>query len=116
MSVDARTIGEEIIGAEIVAGKELTEAAGSVFETMERSAAIWSQQARWLLEDYSEFARSSISQPGDPSGFFRLLESRSEHIASGFQQFGDLVQQECVPATKIWTDFLSTVARDWRSP
>ncbi len=115
MSLNARTIGEEILGAEIVAGKELTEAAGGVFETMERSAAIWLQQTRWLFEDYGQFMRDSVSRPGDPSSLLTLIESRSEHIASGFHQFGELVQQECLPATKIWTDFAGTVEQDWRS-
>ncbi len=115
MSLDAKTIGEEIIGAEIVAGKELTEAAGSALEAAERSAAIWMQQARWVFEDYSQFVRSSIARPGDPGTFFKLVESRSEHIASGFHQMSELVQAECLPVTKIWTDFAGTVMRDWRT-
>jgi hypothetical protein len=115
MSVDAKTIGEEIIGAEIVAGKELTEAAGSVLEAVERGTAIWLQQARWVFEDYGQFLRSSISRPGDPGSLFTLIESRSDHIASGFHQMNELVQAECLPVTKIWTDFAGTVMRDWRS-
>lgn len=115
MSLDAKTIGEEILGAEIVAGKELTEAAGGAFETMERSAAIWLQQARWLFEDYGQFFRNSFSRPGDPASLFSLIEARSDHIASGFHQFGELVEKECLPAVKIWTDFAGTVGKDWRS-
>ncbi len=115
MSVDAKTIGEEIIGAEIVAGKELTEAAGSALETAEQTAAIWLQQGRWLFEDYGQFMRSSFTRPGDPGPLFKLIESRSDHIASGFHQMSELVQNECTPLTKIWTDFAGTVMRDWRS-
>ena len=77
MSMDPKTIGEEILGAEIVAGKELTEAAGGAFEAMERSAAIWLQQARWLFEDYGQFFRDSVTKPGDPRSLFSLIESRS---------------------------------------
>ena len=94
MSLDAKTIGEEIIGAEIVAGKELTEAAGSALEAAERTAAIWMQQARWVFEDYGEFLQSSMSRPGDPQPLFKLIESRSDHIASGFHQMSDLVQAD----------------------
>lgn len=115
MSVDAKTIGEEIIGAEIVAGKELTEAAGSALEAAERSMAIWLQQSRWAFEDYGQFVRSSLTRPGDPGPLFSLIESRSDHIASGFHQMSELVQAECLPMTKIWTDFAGTVMRDWRS-
>ena len=116
MSLDAKTLKEELIGAEIVAGKDLTEVAGSAFEAMELGAAIWLQQGRWFLEDYGTFLQASLTRPGDPNGFFSLIESRSEHIATGLHQVGDLVQRECVPAIKIWTDFLSTVRRDWRTP
>lgn len=115
MSIDAKTIGEEIIGAEIVAGKELTEAAGSMLDAAERGTAIWLQQARWVFEDYGQFLRSSATRPGDPSALFRLIESRSDHVASGFHQMSELVQAECLPMTKIWTDFTGTVMRDWRS-
>ena len=115
MTIDAKTIGEEIIGAEIVAGKELTEAAGSALEAVERSAAIWLQQTRWVFEDYGQFLRSAASRPGDPNPLFKLIESRSDHVASGFHQMSELVQAECAPVTKIWTDFAGTVMRDWRS-
>jgi len=115
MSMDAKTLGEELVGAEIIAGKELAEAAGSAFETMEQGAAIWLQQGRWFFEDYGEFLRTSVARPGDPGGLFSLIESRSEHIVSGVQQTSDLLQRECVPVTRIWTEFFSTVMRDWRS-
>ena len=116
MSLDAKTLGEEIIGAEIVAGKELTEAAGSMLEAAERTTAIWLQQARWAFEDYGQFLSTSTTRPGDPQSLFKLIESRSNHIASGFHQMSELVQAECLPMTKIWTDFAGTVMRDWRSP
>lgn len=115
MSLDAKTIGEEIIGAEIVAGKELTEVAGSAMETAERTAAIWLQQTRWLIEDYGQYLRSSVTRPGDLKPFFTLIGSRSDHIASGFHQMNELVQAEYLPVAKIWTDFAGTVMRDWRA-
>lgn len=115
MSMDAKTLGEEIIGAEIVAGKELAEAAGSVFEAMEQGSAIWQQQSRWLVEDYGVFLRSSLTRPGHPAGLVDLVQSRSEHISTGMQQTGALIQREFVPVTRIWTNFFGTVMRDWRS-
>lgn len=116
MSLDARTVGEELLGAEIVAGKELTEAAGSAYEAMELGAVLWSQQARWLFEDYTGFLLQSVEKPGDPSGFFALMEARSRHIASGLHSASELMRRECVPATRIWNDFFGTVLRDWRKP
>ena len=115
MSLDAKTLGEELIGAEIVAGKELTEAAGSVFDTLERLGAIWQQHNHWLAEDYGRFWITSLTRPGDSRTLSALIESRSAHIASGLHDLGGLIERECVPLSKIWSDFFGTIARDWRS-
>ena len=114
MTPDSRVIGEELLGAELVAGKELTEAAGSLFDAAEKGAAICREQARWLLEDYGRFWLSSMTEFGNPAPLVKLIEQRSEHIASGMHDLGSLVEREFVPLTKIWTDFLGLVARDWR--
>ena len=116
MTIDARTIGEELLGAEIVAGKELTEATGSLFDALEKGAGIWRQQARWLAEDWGEFWLSTLTRPLiiDPSPLAELVERRSDHIASGMHDLGELVEKECAPLSKIWTDFLGVVIQDWR--
>lgn len=114
MTLDARTIGEELLGAEIVAGKELTEAAGSVFEAIDKGSQLWVQQSRWALEDYANFWMAGFSSPLNPAAVMQLLERRSEHIASGMHDFGDLIEKECTPLSKIWTDFLGVVQQDWR--
>lgn len=116
MTVDARTIGEELLGAEIVAGKELTEATGSLFDALEKGAGIWGQQARWLFEDWSAFWVSGLSRPLplDPSPLAELIQRRSDHIATGLHDLGELVEKECAPLSKIWTDFLGVVMQDWR--
>lgn len=114
MSVDVRTIGEELVGAEIVAGKELTEAAGSLFDALDRAAAIWLQQGQWLIEDYGRFWLSSLGNPLNAGDLRSLVEARSEHIASGMHQVSELIERECTPMSKMWTDYLGTVVRDWR--
>jgi hypothetical protein len=114
MKPDSRVIGEELLGAELVAGKELTEAAGSLFEAAEKGGAICREQARWIAEDYGRFWLSSLTRPGDPAPLVKLIEQRSEHIAAGMHDLGALVEREFVPLTRIWTDFFGLVARDWR--
>lgn len=114
MTLNARTLGEELVGAEIVAGKELAQAAGSLFDTLERTRDIWLQQGRWLAEDYGRFWISALRRPGDPAVLNGLIEARSTHIASGMHELGSLVERECLPLSKIWSDFLGTVMRDWR--
>ena len=115
MSMDPKTLGEELVGAEIVAGKELTQAAGSLFDTLERVGALWQQQGRWLVEDYGQFWLAALSRPGDPGPLNDLIGARSEHIASGMHELTTLVERECVPLSKIWSDFFGTVMRDWRT-
>lgn len=116
MTPDARTIGEELLGAELVAGKELTEAAGGLLEALERGGAIWLQQARWLAEDYGRFWLDSLGRPVDPEPLKQLIDSRSGHIVSGMNQLGELVEKECAPLTRIWSDFMGVVRQDWQRP
>jgi len=115
MTLDAKTLGEELVGAEIVAGKELAQAAGSLLDTAERLRDIWLQQGRWLAEDYGRFWLTALGRPGDPTPLSALVEARSTHIASGMHDLSTLVERECLPLSKIWSDFLGTVGRDWRS-
>lgn len=115
MTLDPKTLGEELVGAEIVVGKELTQAAGSLLDTVERLGDIWFRHGRWLAEDYSRFWLDSLGRPGDPAPLNALIEARSTHIANGMHDLGTLVERECIPLSKIWSDFLGTVGRDWRS-
>jgi len=115
MTLDAKTLGEELVGAEIVAGRELTQAAGSLLDAAERLRGIWLQQGRWLAEDYARFWLAAIGRPGDPAPLNALIDARSTHIASGMHELGTLVERECIPLSKIWSDFLGTVGQDWRS-
>lgn len=115
MTLDAKTLGEELVGAEIVAGKELTQAAGSLFDALERTRDIYLQQGRWLAEDYGRFWLGALGRPGDPALLQQLIESRSAHIATGMHELGTLVERECLPLSKIWSDFFGTVMRDWRT-
>ena len=56
-------------------------------------------------------------------GGFRLIEYHINALRNaGFTELvintgwlGELIQKECLPATKIWTDFAGTVEQDWRS-
>ena len=114
MSRDAKTLGEELVGAEILAGKELTEAAGGLFEGIERAAEIWRQQATWLFDDYLEFWREAARSPGRPEPLLALVERRSTHVASGARELASTVERECAPLARMWSEFMEVVRRDWR--
>jgi hypothetical protein len=115
VSLDAQTLGEEILGAEIVAGKELTEVAGSLLDAVERAGAIWLQQGQWLTEDWARFWLTAATRPGNAAPLARLVNDRSDHVASGMHQMRELIERECVPLSGIWSAFFRTVARDWQS-
>jgi hypothetical protein len=114
MSVDARTIGEEILGAEIIAGKELTEATGNYFEALEKGGSILRQQAGWWLSDYTDFWLKSLRFPPDPGLVVELFQRRSEHVLQGVKEAGELMDRECAPLTRMWSDFFGVVKKDWR--
>ena len=81
----------------------------------EEQRDIWLQQARWAAEDYGRFWLTTLGRPGDPAPFNSLIEDRSTHIASGIHEFGSIIERECVPLSKIWSDYFGTVMRDWRA-
>ena len=114
MTRDAKTLGEELLGAEIVVGKELTEAAGGFFEGLERIHAIWQQQTAWLVDDYLTFWGATLARPGRPEPLLALVRSRSEHIAAGVDELGATLERESAPLRKMWMDFASVVRSDWR--
>ena len=114
MTLDPRTIGEELLGLELVAGKELTEATGTLIDAADKGRKLWLEQARWLFKDYAQFWQSALTRP-DPGIIYALVERRAEHIAEGFRATSELVEKELVPLSRLWTDYLQVVARDWDS-
>lgn len=90
MSERTREFGEALAGAEIVAGKELAEASGSLVLFMEKSATLALNHTRWLLGDYGSFWLESMTQPGSPAPLAKLLRQRMGHIAEGVRGLSEL--------------------------
>ncbi|MEM8767060.1 MAG: hypothetical protein AAGE43_06435 [Pseudomonadota bacterium] len=90
-----RDFGETLAGAEIVAGKELVEASGSLVLFMERGATLAATQARWLFGDYSSFWLESMTQPGSPAPLAKLVTQRLRHVAEGLRTFSELAAIPC---------------------
>lgn len=111
-----RRISEELLGAELVAGKELVEVAGSFWDTLEKSSEIHRQQISWLLEDHSSFWRDALSMDMQrkTSALPNLVTHRIDHVRRGFDQYRQLLESELAPLSKIWADFFSVVRRDWQ--
>ena len=90
MSNRSREFGEALTGAEIVVGKELAEASGSLVLFLEQSTALATTQARWLFDDYSSFWLDTMTQPGSPAPLAKLLQQRMRHIAEGLRGLSEL--------------------------
>ena len=116
MSESSRRVSEELLGAELVAGKELVEAAGTFWDTLEKGARIHCRQIELLLKDHTRFWGDALS--GDPgratSALPSLVQHRVEHVREGLDQYRSLIGSELAPLTKIWTDFFGVVRRDWQ--
>jgi hypothetical protein len=109
-------LGEELVGAELLASRELAEGAGSIWETLERGGKIQQQQLNLLCQDYTQYLRDLAS--ADPLALPRatgqLLERRLTHVSEGWQEFGGLLQDEFGPIGRAWRNFFQVVRQDWR--
>ena len=116
MTESSRRMGEELLGAELVAGKELIEAAGTFWDTLEKAGEIHRRQFTLLLTDHTRFWGDALS--GDPGKATAALPTlamhRFDHLREGLDQYRALIGSELAPLTKIWSDFFSVVRRDWQ--
>jgi hypothetical protein len=119
---DSRLVGEEVVGAEILLTKELTEKIGIVWETAERAGAIGTEQIRHFIEDYLATAREFSETPG-LHNFLDLtlnhLGRRITHVSEGARAVADLVAEESGrledAVLGVWKPFLAVLNRDWES-
>lgn len=119
---DSRLVGEEVVGAEILLTKELTEKIGILWETAERASAIGTEQIRHLVEDYLATAREFSETPG-LHNFFDLtanhLARRITHVSDGARAVAELVAEETGRLEEavlgVWKPFLAVLNRDWES-
>ncbi|MDH3644815.1 MAG: hypothetical protein OES38_22100 [Gammaproteobacteria bacterium] len=61
---DSRLVRDEMVGAEILATKEITEKIGILWEVAERLSDIGSEQARLLWDDYVTTYKEFSNAPG----------------------------------------------------
>lgn len=119
---DSKLVGEEVVGAEILLTKELTETIGILWDSAERAGAIGAQQVRHCVEDYLATAREFSETPG-LHNFLDLttnhLARRITHVSEGARAVADLVAEgtgrleEAVVG--VWKPFLAVLNRDWES-
>ena len=119
---DAKLAGEEALGAELLAGRELLAQAGIVFDTLEQMAGLANRQARHLAHDYlttvSDLARGrGLAEPAAvvTDHFTRRLA----HLAEGCVEGATLLNAQSLRAYRVlqnvWLPFQRVIDQDWAS-
>lgn len=118
----SRLIADEMVGAEILATKEITEAIGILWELGERLNAIGTEQARMFVDDYVTTCKEFNSAPGLHNYSDLIMnhwQRRLEHVADGARSVADLVTSETNVFEDVvfgmWKPFMAVVNRDWNS-
>jgi len=119
---DSRMMRDELVGAEILATKELTEKIGILWEVAERLNAIGTEQARQFVDDYATTFREFSNAPGLHNYSDMLMNHwlrRLDHIADGTRAVANLVTKETNLLEDVvfgmWKPFLAVLNRDWTS-
>lgn len=118
---DSRLIREEMVGAEILATRELIENLGLVWETLDEMNDVIVRQVRHLAQDHANSAREFFADPGLAQFSAVTLshcQRRLEHIAEGVSEASHLVVRGGDNATDIlfglWKPFFAVINRDWQ--
>jgi hypothetical protein len=120
----SRMMRDEVVGAEILATKEITERIGILWEVAERLNGIGREQARLLFEDYvatcREFTKGVGNAPRSlnyPDIVLSHWLRRLEHVTDGARSVSDLVSKETNLVEDVvfgmWKPFFAVVSRDW---
>ncbi len=118
---DSRLIREEMVGAEILATRELIENLGIVWETLDELNDVIVRQVQHLARDQAKSVRDFLADPG-PAQFSAVAlahcQRRLEHIAEGVSEASSLMVRSSDHASDIlfglWKPFFAVINRDWQ--
>lgn len=121
LTEDSRLVREEMVGAELLAAREVVENLGIVWETLEALNDLCVRQLTYLASDHGESLRRLVADPR-PEHLPMLAAShcqrRLEHLAEGVSEASRLVVKGSDDAATIlfslWKPFFAVIDRDWR--
>ena len=108
-------LGAQLLGAELMASRELAEGAGTFWDTLERSSRIHQQQLSWLIKDYAGFVDDLVAEQSAwsiPAVTGRLVEKRLSHVSEGWKATSQLLQDELLPLYSAWENFAKATLQD----
>jgi len=117
---DRRLAGEEAVGAELLATRDLVAHFGIAMDTATGLADVYFRQVRLAMEDYaatwsSLTATTAAAQPCDVLA--EHVSRRVEHVTRGVNESIELVATQSERAwealPRLWSPFAAVVRQDW---
>lgn len=119
----SRLVGEEAVGAELLAGRELVAQAGIFWSLAESLQRLALGQTELLVRDHLHTLGELFdpSLRGRPAAILGAhLERRLRHSAEGLAEGADLVaaslDESSAAARRMWESFTAVVRNDWSDP
>ena len=118
---DRRLAGEEVVGAELLATRDLVAHLGIAWETLEGFGTLYARQARLLADDYADTWKALTREGGAgnvPEVIGAHLQRRVEHVTAGVNESIELLSSQteraCDALIRLWAPFTAVVRQDWR--
>lgn len=117
---ESRLAGEETLGAELLAGREVSAQAGILWETAEQLGDLYLRQARLFANDHTATLRSLLDRSRRQSvttvighHLDRRLRHNLDALAQGIDIMSTQSERTCQSISNLWAPFLAVVRRDW---
>ena len=116
---DSRLAREEVVGAELLFGRDLVANIGILWDTAEQLGDLCARQARHLVEDHlATLTTLASSRPEQvPAVLSRHFERRLRHVGQGWAQGAHLLAAQSEKAgetlLRFWAPFAAVVRQDW---
>jgi hypothetical protein len=117
---EARLAGEEVVGAELLATRDLVAHLSILWETAEQMGDLYARQFRYWVDDNAETLSALVSGAVLRDGGTVLgnhLERRITHLGEGMTQSAELLISQSAKASEtlftLWKPFLAVLRADW---